>query len=44
MEAGMKTYTARFTGREVGAIGITYYIVTNVKGLVMCQVLSWCWF
>lgn len=28
----MKTYTAIFTGRQVGAIGITYYIVTEVKG------------
>lgn len=27
----MRTYTARFTGREVGAIGITYYIVTEVN-------------
>ena len=28
----MKTYTARFTGRKVSAIGITYYIVTQVDG------------
>ena len=28
----MNEYTAKFTGREVGAIGITNYIVTHVKG------------
>jgi hypothetical protein len=28
----MKQYTARFTGREIGAIGIVYYIVAHVKG------------
>ena len=28
----MKTYTAKFTGREVNAIGIFYPITTTVQG------------